>query len=330
MNLRTTYLGLELKNPFVVGASPFCDNLTACRELEASGASAIVMHSLFEEQVDAEAKSLAHHLVEGSESYAESTSYFPEYTDYQLGTEQYVSRLRRLTKTVDIPVIASLNGVHLDSWVGFAQQFEDAGAAAIELNLYQLVTDPTVSADDVESDMLRIVRTVTSAVKVPVAVKLSPFHTALPGFLRKVSEEGAKGAVLFNRLYQPDFNLLDLDVSSTLQLSHPSELLLRLRWLSILSPTFAGSLACSGGVHTGEGVVKAILAGADVVQVVSCLLRQGPRYLEVLHESTEHWLEENGYDSVASARGALNLRRCPDPAAHERANYIRLLQSWRV
>ncbi len=330
MNLTTNYLGLTLKNPLVVGASPFCDNLTACRELEAAGAAAIVMHSLFEEQVEAEARALVTHLEAGSESSGEARSYFPEYADYQLGTEQYVTRLRQLTRVVDIPVIGSLNGVHLDSWVNFAQQLEDAGAAAIELNLYQLAADPARPGDEVEANMLRIVHTVTAAVQIPVAVKLSPFHTALAHFGSALREHGASGLVLFNRFYQPNFDLDEMEVSPTLRLSDSGELLLRLRWLALLSPTFSGALACSGGVATASDVVKSLLAGAHSVQVVSALLRHGPAHMTVLLDGLKAWMEEKGYDSVESLRGALNLRRCPDPVAHERANYIRILQSWRV
>lgn len=330
MNLHTTYLGLSLKNPFVVGASPFCDNLTVCRALQDAGASALVMHSFFEEQIDAEARALVHHLESPADSYAEATSYFPNYEDYQLGPDQYLRRLRSLRKLLEIPIIASLNGRHLGNWVGYAQQMEDAGASAIELNLYQVPTDPTRAADDIESDMLRIIRTVAASVKIPVAVKLSPFHTALAHFAARVADSGAAGLVLFNRFYQPDFDIEELEVVPHLRLSDSNELLLRLRWLSILSPGQAGSLACSGGVHTAPDAIKALLAGADTVQLVSVLLKHGPGAITLLIHGLETWMKEMGYESLEKMRGAMNLRRCPDPAAHERANYLKILQSWRV
>lgn len=330
MNLTTSYLGLTLKNPLVVGASPFCDNITACRELEAAGAAALVMHSLFEEQIETADTALAHHLGVGANSQAEAASYFPAYTEYQLGPEQYVQRLTRLSRVLTIPVIASLNGVRLDVWVNYAQQLEDAGAAAIEVNLYQLATDASVPGDEVETEMLRIVHTVCSAVRIPVTVKLSPHHTALAHFAAELLAHGAKGLVLFNRFYQPDFDLEELEARATLRLSDSSELLPRLRWLSILSPDFGGSLAGSGGVHTTADVVKMLLAGADVVQVVSALLRHGPGHMAVLLAGLEAWMAEKNYEHVDQLRGALNLARCANPAAHERANYIRILQSWKV
>ncbi len=329
-SLTTRYLGLELRNPLIVGASPFCDNLTTCVELEEAGAGAIVMRSLFEEQFESEQRALLHHTETPGESFAEATSYFPRYEEYQLGPDQYLRRIHGLKKLLRIPVIASLNGRQLGAWVSYAQQFEDAGADAIELNLYQLATQTDIPGDQIESDMLHIVRTVASSVKIPVAVKLSPFHSALPHFAHSLDLSGASGLVLFNRFYQPDFNIEDLEVVPHLKLSDSSELLLRLRWLSIISPRMKGSLACSGGVHHAGDVIKAILAGAHGVQVVSVLLKQGPAFLAVLLNSLRHWMTEHGYNSVDEFRGAMNLKRCPDPAAHERANYIRILQSWRI
>ncbi|HEY0943620.1 MAG TPA: dihydroorotate dehydrogenase-like protein [Opitutaceae bacterium] len=330
MKLTTTYLGLKLKNPLIVGASPFCDNLTICRELEAAGASAIVMHSLFEEQLDAESRAFVANTEGAAESFSEAASFFPRYEEYHLGPIQYIRRLTRLRKLVEIPIIASLNGRNLGTWVSYAQQMEDAGASAIELNMYQLVTSPVVAGDQVEADMLRIVRSVVSSVKIPVAVKLSPYHTALAQFARTLENAGVAGLVLFNRFYQPDFNIDDLEVVPQLKLSDPSELLPRLRWLSILSPHFEGSLSCSGGVHRAEDVIKAILAGAHSVQLVSVLLKQGPAYVATLLEGLYAWMVEHDYASVDEFRGAMNLSRCPDAAAHERANYIRILQSWKV
>jgi len=330
MKLATTYLGLPLKNPLIVGASPFCDNLAACAELETAGAAAIVMHSLFEEQVELESRAMTHHVESPSESYAEATSYFPNYDDYQLGPSQYLRQLERLARLVKIPVIASLNGRRMGGWIDYAKQMESAGAAAIELNLYQVATDPTVTAEQIEMDVVGIVRAVSTSVKIPVAVKLSPYHTSLAHFASTLEAAGAAGLVLFNRFYQPDFDIEDLAVVPHLRLSDSSELLLRLRWLAILSPHQRGSLACSGGVHRAEDVVKALLAGAHAVQLVSVLLKQGPRYLATLLTGLQAWMREHGYDSVDDLRGAMDLRRCPDAGGHERANYIQILQSWKI
>lgn len=324
MNLKTSYLGLSLKNPLVVGASPFCDNLTACRELEAAGASAIVMHSFFEEQIDAHVRTVEVAKV------ADQPSWYPRYEDYRLDPEQYLRQLTRLRKLVGIPVIASLNGSHVGNWIGLVQRMEDAGAAAIEVNLYQVPTDPAVAGDEIEADMLQLVRSIAAAVKIPVAVKLSAAHTALAHFAHLLGENGAAGLVLFNRFYQPDFDLDQLKIIPRLRLSDSGDLVQRLRWLSILSPRFPGALACSGGVHTTEDLIKALLAGADAVQVVSALLKHGPRHLETLLAGLQHWMQENGFASVDDLRGRMNLRRCPNPTAFERAHYLKVLQSWQV
>lgn len=330
MNLNTTYLGLKLANPLVVGASPFCDNLQVARQLQEAGAAALTMRSLFEEQIDAEQRALLHHLETPAESYAEATSYFPGYAEYQLTPDRYLRQIAQLKKTLSIPVIASLNGARPGGWTDYAQRFEAAGADAIELNLYQLATDAAVAADQIESDMLETVRSVVGSVKIPVAVKISPFHTSVAHFVLALEAAGAKGTVLFNRFYQPDIELEDLEVRPQLRLSDSTELLLRLRWLAILSPQAKGSLAASGGVHSGSDILKALLAGADTVQLVSVLLRHGPRILPTLLESVAGWMEEHGYEDIGQLRGAMNLSRCPDPAGFERANYIRILQSWQV
>ena len=330
MNLSTDYLGLKLANPFVVGSSPFGGNTYVARQLQDAGAAAIVMRSLFEEQIDAEQRTLLENIEGAAESTSEATSYFPNFTEFQLTPDVYLKQLEALKRLVDIPVIASLNGFRPGGWTDYARRFEAAGADAMELNLYQLVTDPARRADDVEADMLETVRSVTSSVRIPVSVKLSPFHTSPAQFAVALEHAGAAGVVLFNRFYQPDFNLEDLDVKPQLRLSDPSELLLRLRWLAIISPHLRGTLAASGGIHCTEDVVKALLAGAHAVQIVSVLLRNGPRYLSTLLAALRSWLIDHGYDSVSQIRGTLNLRRCPDPSAFERANYMRILQSWRV
>jgi dihydroorotate dehydrogenase (fumarate) len=330
MNLETRYLGLTLKNPVVVGASPFCDNIDTARRLEEAGAAAIVMHSLFEEQIDLEQQALMHHLETPAESNYEATSYFPHYDDYHLTPGNYLRTIERLKSSLGIPVIASLNGRRPGGWVDYARRIESAGADALELNTYQLATDPSLSGEDVEGDIVQIVRSVTETIQIPVSVKLSPYHASLAHFARLLEEHGADGLVLFNRFYQPDFDIDQMDVVPRLKLSYSSELLLRLRWLSILSPTIKGSLACSGGVHTPEDFIKALLAGAHAVQLVSVLLESGPRAIPLLLDGLRGWMHDHEHEDLSTVRGALNLRRCPDPAAHERANYIKILQSWKI
>jgi dihydroorotate dehydrogenase (fumarate) len=330
MKLSTSYLGLKLRNPIIVGASPFCDNLNAVCQLEDAGAAAIVMHSLFEEQIDLEQRALHHHTESIADSSSEATSYFPRFEEYHLSPDHYVRQISRLKAAVSIPVIASLNGTHAGGWTEYARMLESAGADAIELNLYQLATDPEVGGDQVESDMLDVVKGVVAAVKIPVSVKLSPFHTALTQFAVTLDRTGVGGLVLFNRFYQPDFDIEELDVAPHLKLSDPSELLLRLRWLAVTSPHMKGSLAASGGVHTAADAIKSILAGAHAVQLVSALLKNGPPVIATILAGMQTWMSEFGYNRVDEFRGALNLKRCPDPAAFERANYIRILHSWRI
>ncbi|PTX92721.1 dihydroorotate dehydrogenase-like protein [Opitutus sp. ER46] len=330
MNLTTKYLGLTLQNPLVIGASPYCDTAYVARQLQDAGAAAIVMRSLFEEQIIAEQRALVHHLESSADSSAEASSYFPAFSEYQLTPDHYLKQLEHLKKTLSIPVIGSLNGSRPGGWTEYAKRIADAGADALELNLYQLVTDPTQKAAQIEAGMVETVRSVTSTVKIPVAVKISSFHTSLANFVLELEGAGASGVVLFNRFYQPDFNLEDLEVLPQLKLSDNSELLLRLRWLAIVSPHVKGSLSASGGVHSPEDAVKAVLAGAHTVQIVSALLKHGPRFITTLLNGMEHWLTEHGYESVEQLCGAMNHRRCPDPSAFERANYIRILQSWRV
>lgn len=330
MNLETTYLGLTLRNPIVVGASPFCDDLDAARRLEEAGAAALVMHSLFEEQIDLEQQALLHHLETPAESNYEATSYFPRFDDYNLTPSAYLRTLEKLKSTLRIPIIASLNGRRPGGWIDYARRLESAGADALELNTYQLATDPTLSGEDVEGDIIEIVRNVSDSVDIPVSVKLSPFHASLTHFACALDQHGADGLVLFNRFYQPDFDIDEMEVIPRLKLSYSSELLLRLRWLSILSPRMNGSLACSGGVHTPEDLVKSILGGAHAVQIVSVLLENGPRAIPALLDGLVSWMNEHEHTELSTMRGALNLKRCPDPAAHERANYIKILQSWKI
>ncbi|MCC6466378.1 MAG: dihydroorotate dehydrogenase-like protein [Planctomycetes bacterium] len=327
-DLTTTWLGLKLAHPIMPGASPMVDDLDTVRRLEDAGAPCIVMHSLFEEQILREQLAAHLHLDAHSESYAEALSYFPDSNAFALGPDAYLEQIRRIRKATHIPVIASLNGVTPGGWVEYAGLMAQAGASAVELNFYALASDPDEDAGGVERRALEVVQAVRAAVNIPLAVKISPFWTSLPNFARALSRAGADGLVLFNRFYQPDFDLENLESSRRLQLSDSRELLLRLHWTGILTARLATPVACSGGVHEALDAAKAIAAGAHAVQVVSSLLLHGPSALAKLRDGLAAWMEEREYASVAELRGCMNLARCPDPAAYERGNYIRLLQSW--
>jgi dihydroorotate dehydrogenase (fumarate) len=329
MDLSTNYLGLRLSHPLVAGASPLVDDLALVQRLLDSGAAAIVMHSLFEEQIRGEALARTHYQDAHANSHAEATSYLPELDQFRLGPDEYLERLRRIRAMSSVPVIASLNGTTEGSWLRYAASMEQAGASALELNLYELETDPRESASSVEARALQIVQTVRAVVSIPIAVKLSPYYTALAHFATALENAGANGLVLFNRFYQPDIDIDALEVARTLRLSDRSELLLRLRWLAILSPRLRGSLAVSGGVHEAADAVKAIMTGAHCVQMVSALLRHGPEHLVRVLADLREWLEQHEYDSLEQMRGSMNLQRCPDPRGFERANYVNILQSWR-
>ncbi|HYD63982.1 dihydroorotate dehydrogenase-like protein [Azospirillum sp.] len=329
MDLSTDYLGLRLKHPLMPGASPLVNDLDVVRRLEDAGASAIVMHSLFEEQITHEQMGM----LEAREAAAfispEARGFFPALDRYALGPEGYLEQVRRIKDAVAVPVIASLNGVTASGWTRHARLIEQAGADALELNIYTLATDPDLDAADVEERAVEVVRMVRRAVGIPVAVKLSPFYSSLANLAHWLDREGVDGLVLFNRFYQPDIDVEALEAAPRLELSTPSELRLRLRWLANLSGRIRPSLAASGGVHSAVDALKAVMAGAHAVQVVSALLQHGPERLGVLIRDLERWLEEHEYDSLAQAQGSMNLLRCPDPAAFERGNYQKILQSWK-
>ena len=329
MDLSTKYLGLSLPHPFMPGASPLSSDLDLVRRLEDAGAAAIVMHSLFEEQIVGE--ELAHYMaVEApGESNAEARSYLPDPRIFALGTQDYLEHIARLKAAVSIPVIASLNGTTPSSWIEYSRLIEQAGADALEINVYHLATDPLETGEDVENRTIEVVAAVRDAIHLPIAVKLSPFYSSLANLARRIEEIGADGLVLFNRFYQPDIDVENLDVIPKLHLSSPAELLLRLRWIAILSGRYNGSLAVSGGVHGALDAIKAIMAGAHAVQMVSALLRRGPEVLTRVRQDTERWLEEQGYESLQQMQGNMSYGRSPNPGALERANYMRVLQSWR-
>lgn len=326
MKLSTDYLGIKLSNPLIVGASPLTDDPDAARALQDGGAAAIVLRSLFAEQLELEQELLLQH--ENPVADAETEFFFPRAADYQLEPRAYLKLIETLKSTLTVPIIASLNGCRPGAWTDYARRFESAGADAIELNLYQLAASPAVSAGDVEAILLETVSIVADSVGIPVAVKITPYHTAPAHFARALEQAGASGIVLFNRLYQPDINLEEFNLALDLKLSDPGELPLRLRWLAILSPRIGASLSATGGIHTAQDVVKAVAAGADTVQIVSAVLRHGPRVLSTILEGLKQWMVDHGYRSIDELRGAMDLRRCPDPSGYERANYQRVLQSW--
>lgn len=330
VDLSTDYMGISLKHPVMPGAGPMVDDIDSARAYEDAGAAALCMRSLFEEQIVTEELSMVHAFDLHAESFAEATSYFAQPEGLTVGPYEYLEKLRRLREAVDLPVFASLNGSTPGRWLDYAQRLEEAGATGLELNLYTIAADVDVDAQTLEKRWLETVETVCDTVDIPVAVKLSPFYSAMANFAHRLQEAGARGLVLFNRFYQPDIDIDLLEVQRALQLSDPSELRLRLRWLAILSGRLRVSLAASGGIHAAPDVLKAIMAGADAVQMVSALLRGGPPVLQGVVRRLESWLDQHEYDSLEQARGSLNLMRCPDPEAYERANYISILQTWKT
>ncbi|MEE9212288.1 MAG: dihydroorotate dehydrogenase-like protein [Phycisphaeraceae bacterium] len=327
MNLSTTYLGFELPHPLISGASPLTGDLDTVKRLEDAGAAAICMHSLFEEQIVAEQMATHESTDTATESFAEALTYLPSPAQFTLGPEEYLEQVGRIKAAVSVPVIASLNGTTIGGWLDHAKLIEQAGADALELNVYELATDPAETGADLEQRTIDMVRAVRVAVSIPLAVKLSPFYSSLANFAQRLDEAGADGLVLFNRFYQPDIDVEQLELIRV-NLSSSSELLLRLRWLGILSGRVDASLAVTGGVHTAIDVIKAVMTGAHAVQMVSELLANGPDRLRQVRLEVAQWLAEHEYDSLEQMRGSMSLRRCPDPKAYERANYIRILQSW--
>jgi dihydroorotate dehydrogenase (fumarate) len=329
MDLTTTYLGLELPHPFMPGASPLVDDLGMVRRLEDSGAAAIVMHSLFEEQILVEQHE-AFLFESNAESHSEAVSYLPDPGIFALGPDEYLEQIQRIRAAVAVPVIASLNGTTPHSWIEYARLIEQAGANALELNVYYLATEVLETGEDVERRTLETVEAVKGSVSIPVAVKLSPFFSSFANFARRLDQAGADGLVIFNRFYQPDIDVEALDVLPTLRFSTSSELLLRLRWLAILSGRIDASLAVTGGVHTATDAIKAVMAGAHAVQMVCALLKRGPQHLATVREEMEAWMEEHGYESLRQMQGSMSLVKSGNPSAVERANYMRVLQSWRM
>ncbi|HKV25218.1 MAG TPA: dihydroorotate dehydrogenase-like protein [Candidatus Acidoferrum sp.] len=328
IELATTYLGLPLRSPIVASASPLCDSLENIRRFEDAGVGAVVLPSLFEEQLQLESQSVNSDLTRGAESFAESLNYFPDLESYNLGPEAYLELLRKAKSSVSIPVIGSLNGVSKGGWTRYARMMEEAGASALELNLYDIVTDPKQEGSSIERGYFELVREIKRTVHIPVAVKLSPFFTAIAHVAKRLDGEGADGLVLFNRFYQPDIDIDALEILPKLHLSESSELPLRLHWVGILYGNIRASLAVTGGVHSSTDVIKAVMAGAHVAMMTSAFFENGIRHARVVLHEVRQWMEEHEYESIEQMRGSMSRRSAPDASGYDRANYVRVLSSF--
>lgn len=328
IDLSTTYLGLDLKNPLVASPSPLSENIDNIKRMEDAGLAAVVMHSLFEEQITLQSIDLDRYLSYSTDAFAEALTYFPDMLEYNLGPEGYLEQIRKAKEAVKIPVIASLNGFSTGGWIRYAKLIEQAGADALELNIYYLATDPHLGGADVERMYLELVRNVRANISLPIAVKISPFFSSVSNMAYKLDQVGASGLVLFNRFYQPDFDLETLNVVPNLQLSNPYELRTRLRWVAILHNKIKADMAITGGVHTAEDVVKAMMAGAKVSMMTSALLKRGINYASQVYVDLLSWLEEHEYESIRQMQGSMSQQSVTDPDAFERANYMRVLRSY--
>ncbi len=328
IDLSTTYLGLTLTSPLVASASPLCEDIGNIRRMEDAGASAVVLHSLFEEQIDLESHYLDRYLSHGTESFAESLTYFPDMTGYNLGPDGYLEHIRKARAAVAIPVIGSLNGVSTGGWIRYAKKMQEAGANALELNVYYIPTDPELTGARVEEMYVDLVRDVRASVSIPVAVKLGHSFSAMANLARRLDQAGAGALVLFNRFYQPDFDLESLEVVPRLTLSSSYELLLRLHWVAILYGRIRADLAVTGGVHAAEDVLKAMMAGARVAMMTAALLKHGIGHLATVRAGLLAWMEAHEYESIRQMQGSMSHRSVAEPAAFERANYLKVLSSY--
>jgi len=328
VDLSTTYLGLKLKSPLVASASPLSEDLDKIRRMEDAGMAAVVMHSLFEEQITLETQELDRHLWQGTESFAESLTYFPDMTHYNLGPEGYLEHLRKAKAAVSIPVIGSLNGVSTGGWIEYAKKIEEAGADALELNIFFIPTDPEMAGAQVEQMHCELAANVKASVKIPVAVKMSLYFSSMANMARQLDQTGVDGLVIFNRFYQPDFDLESLEVVPALILSSSYDLLLRLHWVAILYGRVRADLAVTGGVHTALDVLKAMMAGARVAMMTSALLRHGIEHVSKVRAELVQWMEEHEYESIRQMQGSMSQRSVAEPAAFLRANYMKVLSSY--
>lgn len=329
MDLTTNYLGLKLRTPLVPAASPLSQELAGIRRMEDAGAAAVVLYSLFEEQLVRERLELHHHLTQGTESFAEALTYFPAPANFDHGPEKYLRHIQQAKAATDIPIIASLNGNSPGGWTDYAQQIEQAGADALELNIYHLPANPAHTAADVEQLYVDILAAVKAVVTIPVAVKLSPFFSSFANFARRMTDAGAAGLVLFNRFYQPDIDLEHLEVRTNVLLSRPQALRLPLRWIAILYGQVNVDFAATSGVHTADDALKLLMAGASITQLCSVLLERGIEHISVIERHMREWLAEHEYESVRQMQGSMSQQHCPDPSAFERAQYMRAVQSYK-
>ncbi len=327
IDLTTQYLGLPLRTPLVPSASPLSQEIASIRRLEDAGASAIVLYSLFEEQLRQDTLELDYRLSAGTESFPEALTYFPQASEFRLGPEGYLEHIRKAKEAVDIPIIASLNGATVGGWAKFAQQIEQAGADALECNIYYIPTDPNLKAAEIEQTYVDIVWAVKSAISIPVAIKISPFFTNVANVAKRLDDAGADGLVLFNRFYQPDIDLEELEIRPNVLLSTPQALRLPLTWIGILFGRLNASLAATSGVHDPQDVIKLLMVGADVTMLCSSLLRNGINQIRHLERGVLEWMEQHEYESVKQMRGSMSQARCPDPSAFERAQYMRAVKS---
>jgi dihydroorotate dehydrogenase (fumarate) len=330
MNLSTTYLGMKLKNPIVASASPLSRSMESMQRLENAGASAIVMYSLFEEQITHEADELDHYKTYGTESFAEALSYFPDTGDYHLGPEEYLELVAKAANKLEIPIIASLNGVTPGGWTNYAKKMVEAGASALELNIYYIPSDGKLSGVEVENRYADMVKEVRSKVKIPISIKLSPFFSSIPNIAQRLVSEGADGLVLFNRFYQPDIDLEELDVKPDVGLSDSYANRLPMRWIGILYGKLKASLAATSGIHTAEDVLKLTMVGADVTMMCSALLMNGPEHIGKVLKDVEHWMKEHEYESIEQMKGSLSHKSIAEPSAYERANYMKALNRYKL
>lgn len=328
MDLSTTYLHKKLHSPLVVSANPLTESVDNIKRMEEAGAGAVVLYSLFEEQLRQEEHTLHHHLTHGTESFAEALTYFPEPISYHTTSDAYLEHIRKAKAAVKIPIVASLNGSTAGGWTTFAQKIEQAGADALELNLYSIPADPNWTPDEIERSALAIVNSIKSTIKIPVAIKLSPFFTNLANFAHQLDKLGVDALVLFNRFYQPDIDLDTCSVYPHLILSTSHELRLPLRWIAILYGHVKADLAATSGIHTGQDAIKAYMAGANVTMMASALLRHGIKHITVVEQEIREWMEQHEYDSVEQMRGSVSQLNCENPAEFERAQYMRALTTY--
>lgn len=330
MDLSTSYMGLKLKNPIVPSASPLTATVDSVKGMEDAGAAAVVVYSLFEEQLSHESGELDHYLTHGTESFPEALNYFPETTDFKLGPDEYLEHISKLKSSIDIPIFGSINGVSKGGWINYAKKIQDAGADALELNVYYVAADPSKDAVDVENMYIDTLKAVKQNVNIPVAMKLSPYFSSMANMAKKLDDAGADALVLFNRFYQPDFDLEKLEIVPNLKLSTNWELRLPLRWIAILYGHIQASMAATSGIQSHEDVIKVMMAGGDVAMMASELLKNGVgRITHILDEMTK-WMEEKEYDSISTMKGSMSQKSVPEPAAFERANYMKTLQSYKL